>query len=305
MKVLLVGGSGLIGQALACRLLENGDQVWILTRSQQGKNEPRCSQGSVAWVTWDGKTPQGWGPLAGEMDAIINLAGANIGDRPWTEERRQVLRASRVNAGKAIVAAIEQNACKPSVVIQISGVNYYSSRGDQPVDEQGQPGKDFLASVAVDWENGTKPVTEVGIRHVIMRTGVVLSRKGGVLAPFLLQQRLFAGGPLGSGKQWISWIQIQDLMDCFLFFLNNNQAEGIFNVCSPEPVTNAEFGKTLAKVIHRPYWLPAPAFMLRLVLGEMSTLVLDGVRVIPKRLLETGFLFQYASLRRALEDLLK
>ncbi|MBE0699953.1 MAG: TIGR01777 family protein, partial [Anaerolineaceae bacterium] len=259
---------------------------------------------------WDGRTTQGWGHLASEVDAIVNLAGANIGERRWTEARKRVIRASRVDAGKAIVAAVEQSTHRPALVIQIAGVGYYGPHGDEPLDEQSPPGKDYLASVAADWENATKPVTGFGVRLVTMRTGVVLTRQGGVLAPFLLQQRLFAGGPLGSGKQWISWIHMQDLMNCFLFFLEQANApqkivDGVFNVTSPEPVTNAQFGKILSRVLKRPYWLPAPAFILRLVLGEMSTLVLDGQRVLPQRLLEMGFAFQYASLRSALENLLK
>jgi uncharacterized protein (TIGR01777 family) len=259
----------------------------------------------VKWVGWDGKTAQGWGYLAGEVDAIVNLAGANIGERRWSEERKRVIRSSRVDAGRAIVAAVEQSAHRPALVIQIAGVGYYGPHGDEQLDEQSQPVKDYLATVAADWENATKPVTRLGVRLVTMRTGVVLSRKGGVLEPFLLQQRFFAGGPLGSGKQWISWIHMQDLVNCFLFFLEHDNAAGVFNVTSPEPVTNAQFGMILSKVLKRPYWLPAPAFMLHLVLGEMSTLVLDGQRVLPKRLLELGYAFQYASLRSALEDLLK
>jgi uncharacterized protein len=276
----------------------------VLTRSAQGKKQPQCKQGSVTWVSWDGKTTQGWGHLAGEVDAIINLAGANIGERRWTEDRRRVIRASRVNAGKAIVAAVEKAAQRPAVVIQIAGVGYYGPHGDEALDEQSLPGKDFIAVVAADWESATQPVAALGTRLVTMRTGVVLSTQGGVLAPFLLQQRLFAGGPLGSGKQWISWIHLEDLLGCFLFFLDTPNVAGVYNVTSPEPVTNAQFGQILAKVLKRPYWLPAPAFMLRLLLGEMSTLVLDGQRVLPRRLQALGFQFQFASLRSALVNLL-
>ncbi len=165
-------------------------------------------------------------------------------------------------------------------------------------------GNDYLAGVAADWEESTRPVAELGVRHVIMRTGVVLTPKGGVLAPFVLQNKLFAGGPLGSGRQWISWIHMQDLVRAINFLLEREDAAGVLNVTSPNPVTNAEFGRAVSRAMHRPYWLPAPAFMLRLVLGEMSTLVLDGQRVLPKRLLEMGFSFEYGELRKALEDLL-
>lgn len=301
MKILISGGSGIIGAILVDQLVQNGHQVWVLTRTPQTKQQ----KAGISWVGWDGRTPQGWGHLAGAVDAIINLAGASIGEKRWSDERKRIIRASRVNAGKAIVAAVEQHEPRPKVLLQIAGVGYYGPHGDEPLDEESLPGTDFLASVAVDWENATKPVEQLGVRRVIMRTGVVLSPKGGVLAPFLLQHRLFAGGPLGSGEQWISWIHIRDLVNSILFFLNTEGAQGIFNVTSPEPVTNAQFGITLGRVMNRPYWIPAPAFMLRLVLGEMSTLVLDGQRVMPKRLMDMGFQFQFGHLRNALEDLVK
>lgn len=305
MKIILAGGSGLIGKALAQRLLNNGHQVWVLTRSLAPGKIQEQDQGGIYHAGWDAQTPQGWGQLAEQADAIINLAGANIGESRWTEKRKQVIRSSRVESGRAIVAAIRENAHRPAVLIQIAGVGYYGPHGDEILDEHSPAGSDFLAGVAAEWENSTAPVVDLGVRLVTMRTGVVLARQGGVLEPFLLQQRLFAGGPLGSGKQWISWIHIEDLLDSFAFFLNHPEASGVFNVTSPEPATNAAFGKTLGKIMKRPYWAPAPAFVLRLMLGEMSTLVLDGQRVLPSRLLEAGFHFRYSELRSALADLVK
>jgi uncharacterized protein (TIGR01777 family) len=304
MKIILAGGTGLIGQTLIKRLIEEDHQVWVLSRNPPEKTLSSTALVGVEWVRWDGKTTQGWGHLASEVDAIINLAGANIGERRWSAERKQVLRDSRVSSGKAIVAAIQENQHRPVVVIQIAGVGYYGPHGDEMLDEQSPAGMDFLAGVAKEWENSTNPVESLGVRRVVMRTGVVLSQKGGVLAPFLLQHRLFAGGPLGSGKQWISWIHMRDLMNSILYFLEREDARGVFNVTSPEPVTNAGFGKLLGKILRRPYWIPAPGFALRLALGEMSTLVLDGQRVLPRRLLEMGFQFQFPGLRGALEDLL-
>ena len=302
MKIIVTGGSGLIGQALTAALIQDGHQVWVLTRRPQ---EVQLLPGVEA-VAWDGKTPQGWLHLVEQADAIINLAGANIGERPWTNERKRIIRSSRTDAGAAIVSALQNSAKKPAVVLQIAGVGYYGPHNDEILDEGSALGSDFLAGVARDWENATKPVAEMGVRHVIMRCGVVLtSEKGGVLDKFLLQHRLFVGGPLGSGKQWISWIHMQDLVNSFRFFLEREDASGVFNVVAPAPVTNGTFGRVLGKVMRRPYWLPVPGFALKLLLGEMSALVLTGQRVLPKRLQELGFQFRYPELRQALEEILQ
>jgi uncharacterized protein len=300
-KILIAGGSGLIGQALSSSLLAEGHEVAVLTRDTQGTDLPA----GVEAVRWDASTPQGWGERVSRVDAIINLAGANISEHPWTNERKRQIRESRQKVGQAIVAAVQQAQNPPPVVLQIAGVGYYGTRnGDRMLDEQGPPGEDYLSGVSSDWEDAIRPVEASGVRLAILRAGVVLSAEGGVIEPFLLQHRLFAGGPLGSGKQWISWIHMQDLVRVFQFFLEREDARGVFNVTSPNPVTNAEFGRTFGKVMGRPYWLPTPAFALRAVLGEMSTVVLEGQRVIPARLLEMGFQFKYADLQTALEDIL-
>lgn len=300
MKVIVAGGTGLIGQALTAALAERGDEVWVLTRRPEEASLP----GGVRAVGWDGRTAQGWGYLAAQADAVINLAGANIGARPWTNERKRLIRSSRVEAGQAIVEAVRQSEQRPKVVLQISGVGYYGVHNDELLDEDSPAGTDYLASVAVDWVNATRPVTELGVRHVIMPTGVVLAKKSGVLAPFIFQNRLFAGGPLGSGRQWISWIHIRDLVRAFEFLMDREDARGIINTTSPDPVTNAGFERAVAKTMHRPYWAPTPAFMLRAVLGEMSKLILEGQRVYPRRLLEMGFQFEFDTLQKALADLL-
>jgi uncharacterized protein len=305
MRILLAGGSGLIGSALSRQLLSKGHQLFMLTRSEPKARQNGPNGGSLEWVHWDGQTITGWGQLAGECDAVINLAGANIGEKRWSEERKRVIRTSRVLPGAALLSAIQQAAHRPNVFLQIAGTNYYAARGDEPLDERAEKGSDFLASVAQAWENAAAPVQGLGVRHVIMRTGPVLAQKGGLIDPFLLQNRLFSGGPLGSGKQWMSWIHIQDLISAFEFLLERPDAQGVFNVTSPQPVTNEEFGKTLSRLLHRPYWFPVPAFMLRLVLGEMSALVLQDLRVVPARLLEMGFPFRFGDLRTALEDILK
>jgi len=302
MNIIVAGGSGMIGQSLTEVLRRDGHQVYVLSRNPHAVVLPP----GVEAVGWDGKTSQGWEALVEEANAIINLAGANIGERPWTNERKRMIRTSRTEPGAAIVSAVQKSVRKPAVVFQMAGVGYYGPRGDEILDEASSRGDDFLAGVGIDWENSTRPLVEMGVRRVIMRAGVVLSpKKGGVLDPFLLQYRLFAGGPLGSGRQWISWIHIRDLISAFQFLLEQEDASDVFNASSPEPVTNATFGRTLAKVMRRPYWLPVPALALKVILGEMSTIVLTGQRVLPKRLLKMGFQFQYPELRRALEEILR
>jgi uncharacterized protein (TIGR01777 family) len=300
-NILIAGGAGLIGRALSAALARDGHAVYVLSRSPQAAGLPP----GVQAVRWDGRTSDGWVQQAGEADVIINLAGANISRWPWTAKYRSLIRSSRVNAGRAIVEALNANTHRPELVIQIAGVGFYGDQGDRKIDETGAPGTGFLASVSRDWEASTQPVTELGVRQVILRSGVVLAEKGGVLAPFLLQTRLYAGGPLGSGKQWISWIHIEDLVDIIRFVMNRQDASGIYNAAAPHPATNAEFGRTLARVLRRPYWLRAPAFALRLLLGGMSAVVLESQRVLPKRLLKMGFEFRYPKLQPALVSLLK
>lgn len=300
MKIIVAGGSGLIGQALITSLLVHGHQVWVLTRSPERARLPAGAQAAG----WDGKTPQGWGHLVDSADAIINLAGENIGERPWTNARKASIRDSRVAVGRAITEAVRASARRPQVLIQSSGVGYYGPRGDEPLTEQAGGGGDFLASVTVDWEASTQPVEELGVRRVITRTGIVLTPEGGALARFLWPWRMYAGGPMGSGKQWYSWIHIHDQVEAIRFLLENPASSGVYNLTAPEPVTNAAFGKTLAEVLRRPFWLPVPAFGLKLLLGEMSTMVLDGQRALPERLLAEGFVFRFTDLKAALEDLL-
>lgn len=305
MKILLAGGSGLIGRGLSSRLLAEGHTLWVLSRTPPAHLPYTEAVSNLSWVQWDGRTVSGWGQLASEVDVVINLAGTNIGEGRWTRQRKHAIRFSRIEAGQALLEAISHAAHRPSLFLQIAGVGYYGPHGDEPLNECAPAGNDFLAGVARDWEQTASPVQDLGVRYVIMRTGVVLSRHGGVLNPFLLQNRLFVGGPLGSGNQWISWIHEADLIHCFLFLLSLSDSQGVYNVTSPQPVTNTEFGRTLSGLMRRPYWAPAPAFMLRLVLGEMSTLVLDGQKVIPERLLVSGFQYRFADLRSALLDLLE
>jgi uncharacterized protein (TIGR01777 family) len=243
--------------------------------------------------------------MVSQVDAVINLVGEALFHWPWTKGQRQRFWDSRVQAGKALTLAIQAASPPPQVLIQASGVNYYGPHGLEPVTEADAPGQDFLARLCQAWEDSTAPVESLGVRRVIVRSAIVLSARDGILPLMLLPVRLFAGGPLGTGRQGLAWIHLSDEVAAIRFLLENPAARGPYNLTAPQPLSSAEFTRTAAKVLRRPYWLPAPAFALRLALGEMATLVLDGLYLRPARLQELGFTFRFASLESALRDLLK
>ena len=299
MRIFLTGGTGLIGTALTGALLKDGHQVWTLTR-QDPERFP--SNPGLTLVPWDGRTTTGWGSLVSQMEAVINLAGESLSNWPWTKSRKQRFLESRVNAGRAITEAIRAASPRPRVLIQISGINHYGTTGAM-ADESTPPGDDFLARLTVDWEGATKEVESLGVRRAVLRLGVVLSERGGLFSLMALPVKLFLGGRLGSGKQAVPWVHLADVVGAILFALGNEAASGPFNLIAPEPISNADFYKALAKGLHRPYWFPTPAFLLRLALGEMSVLVVEGRYAQPKRLLEAGYRFDVANIAEAMKRL--
>lgn len=301
MRILITGGTGLIGRALSKALVEDGDEVIVLSRSLQ----PTRTLAGVKLAVWDGASARGWADAAEGADAIINLAGENLAAGRWTPERKKAIRASRINAGRAVVEVVQAVQNKPKAVIQASGIGCYGSTGEQEIDESFPYGSDFLSGICVDWEASTAPVEAWGVRRVILRTGIVLSAQGGAMQPLVLASRLFAGGSLGHGRQWWPWIHIEDQVGAIRFLLRQRDASGVFNLTAPNPVRMAEFGRTLASVLNRPYWLPAPAVGLKLLLGEMSCVVLDGQRAYPRRLLELGYEFKFKELYSALAQLFR
>jgi hypothetical protein len=303
MRVIITGGTGLIGRALSETLATDGHEVVVLTRSpDKTKGMPK----GVQLQKWDGATPAGWGHLVDGAGAIVNLAGAGIADSRWSKERKQAIRQSRVAAGNAVTEAIKGAANKPQVLIQSSAVGYYGgATGNELVTEAHSPGGDFLAKVCFDWEISTAGVSRLGVRRAVVRTGIVLSMAGGAFPKQLLPFKLYAGGPVGSGKQWMPWIHIDDEVRAIQFLIANPQAEGPFNLVAPNPVTNKEFGKLIGEVMGRPSFMPAPDFALKTVFGEMSTILLEGQRVVPKKLLDLGFEFRYPTARAALVALLR
>lgn len=300
MNILVLGGSGLIGRAFTQEMCAAGHYVTILSRRPD-----KVQAGEAQVRAWDGVSELGWTDLVETADAVVNLAGENIGAAVWTPNRKQRILQSRLSAGRAVEAAVRSARRKPAVVMQSSAVGYYGpAAGTRELKEDEPAGVDFLASVAEQWENASQGVEAYGVRRIVIRIGVVLDRTEGILPRFLLPFRLFAGGPIGSGRQVISWIHLADQVAAMRFLLENEESNGAYNLCSPFAVSNAEFGKELARLLKRPYWLPVPGFALRLILGEMSTLVLDGQRVVPARLTAEGFTFRFSRLRTALEDLL-
>jgi len=304
MRVVITGATGFIGKALVKELSEAGYEIVVLSRNPD-RGKELFSKGITA-ARWDGKSATGWRIYADGAYAIINLAGENIGTGRWTQAKKLSILESRLNAGKAVVETVKLAQKKPKAVIQASAIGYYGSCLDEIVDETSSPGKGFLPEIAQEWELSTKEIGSLGVRHLIIRTGMVLGKDGGAFPRLLLPFRLFAGGPLGSGNQWFSWIHLEDEVRAIRFLIEKEDLQGIFNLTSPGHLRQKEFSKILGKVMKRPSWLPVPGFMLRLLMGEMAEeLLLTGQRVAPKRLLEAGFTFLFSEAELAIQEILR
>jgi len=301
MRIIITGGSGLIGRALVDSLAKDGHDVIVLSRNPAAvKNLPKGARAEK----WDGQSAQGWGQLADGAGAIVNLAGATISEK-WSEARKKEIRDSRVNAGKAIVEAVKAASKKPGVVVQSSAVGYYGPRGSEEITEAASAGNDFLAKVCQEWEASTAELDSLGIRRPIIRTGVVLDLHGGALPKMVMPVKMFVGGPIGSGQQYFPWIHLKDEVAAIRFVIDNQNANGVYNLSAPQPLTNKEFTQAIGKVLGRPTLMPVPAFAMKTMFGEMSTLLLDGQRQIPARLMKEGFKFQFTDATVALKDVLK
>jgi len=303
MRVIITGGSGLIGRALAADLLKDGQEVVVLSRDPE-RQRARLPQG-VRLEQWDGRSARGWGHLVQEQVAIVNLAGENIGEQRWTERRKRAIIESRVRAGEAVSEAVAQASSKPSVVVQASAVGYYGSHPDELITEKSPPANDFMSRICQQWEPTTASVEQAGVRRVLVRSGVVLSWQGGAFPRMVMPFNFFAGGRLGSGQQWISWIHLRDEVAGLRFLMSNPKAAGIYNLTSPYPLKNVDFERAIGAVMHRPAIIPTPAFAIRLLFGEMAITVLEGQRVVPERLEKEGFVFNFPRIEEALRDLLE
>ena len=298
MKILIAGGSGFLGRALTNSLLADRHEVFILSRNS------RISSDGVQFIKWDAKTTHGWGQLVNEMDVIVNLVGRTLASWPWTASTKRDFHDSRIQPGLALAQAVLEADHRPGIFVQVSGINHYGLHGGL-ADESTPPADDFLAQLTVQWEAATKSVEELGVRRVIVRLAPVLAKDGGLLSLMALPIKLFAGGPLGSGKQAMPWVHIDDWVGGVRYLIENENMGGVYNLIAPTPTSNAEFNRTLAIVLHRPYWFPMPAFLLRILLGERSVLIVEGRFAQPKRLIESGYRFKFGAARESLADLFK
>jgi len=280
-------------------LIEDGNEVTILTRS--GKRPEKGSTG-VSYLHGDPTQKGSWQKAIQEHDAIIHLAGALIFAK-WTKEYKRVLRESRVNTTRNIVEGIPSDPSKKITLFSTSAVGYYGFCGDEELTEESPPGEDFLAKMAVEWEGEALKAKDKGARVVITRFGIVLGEKGGALGQMIPLFKKYIGGPIGSGKQWFSWVHIKDLAETFVFLLKRPEISGPVNVCSPNPVRNKDLANAVGKALHKPSFMPAPGFMIKLVLGEFGSVILEGQRVLPRRLLENGFVFQYPDIEKAVQSI--
>jgi len=301
MKILVTGSSGLVGTALVRALIKDGHTVCRLTRPATITKNESNDGFQVAWNPATGEL----GGAAVGADAVVNLAGASIADGRWSAARKGELHSSRIDTTRALVAALAKMNARPRVLVSASATGFYGNRRDELLTEESQPGNDFLSTLAKDWETEALKAEALGIRVVLARFGIVLARNGGALPPMMLPFRFFAGGKIGSGRQWMSWISLDDLIEILRLALEKGDVRGPINVISPQPVQNAEFTKTLASAMHRPALFPAPAFVLRLALGEMAdALLLSSQRVLPKKLESLGYRFLHPDLKSALATVL-
>ena len=295
MNIMISGGTGLLGTALTKALLADGHKVFILSRTDKKRSD-------VQIMKWDARTTDGWGHLVNEMDVVIHLAGRSTSAWPWSAANKKSFEDSRILPGLALAQAIQAATRRPSLFVQVSGINHYGLHGDL-ADESTPPGDDFLAQLTVKWEGATQSVEGLGVRRLVLRTPPVLSRDNVIMKLIALPVQLFVGGPIGSGKQPFPWIHIKDWVSAVRYLMADESARGVYNMIAPSQTSLADFTKILANVLHRPYWFPVPAFLMRNVLGEMSVLILEGRYSQPKRLLESGYTFQFPGPREALTDL--
>jgi uncharacterized protein (TIGR01777 family) len=302
MRILMTGGTGFVGSHLSARLVKEGYEVTILVRpSEKVAKQPPSG---VSFLEGDPSRKGAWQDAVRTHDGAINLAGASIFSK-WTDEQKRVIRESRLRTTQNIVEAIDADSGGVFTLLSTSAVGYYGFHGDEDLTEDSPPGHDFLATLAVDWEAEALKARERGARVVITRFGIVLGGGGGVLGQMIPLFKWFVGGPIGNGHQWFSWVHVSDLTEVFVFLLKHQEVSGPVNVCSPQPVRNKDLARALGSVLHRPSLLPAPAFAVKLVLGEFGSVILKGQRVLPKRLLENGYVFQHPRIEEALASVMQ
>jgi uncharacterized protein (TIGR01777 family) len=303
MKIVIAGGSGFLGSPLAEMYAEEGHEVRVLSRSLMAgdmRHDPGTGVPGITRVGWtaDGK-PGPWAAALEGADALVNLAGESIAGKRWTPQRKAALRDSRVLATRSLVAALSSAMQPPAVFVSGSAVGYYGPSGAEPRTEASPAGSDFLATLCDEWEREARAAARPGVRVVLLRTGIVLERSGGALPEMMRPFRFFAGGPIGSGRQYISWIHRLDWIEMVRWLVQEPRVEGPVNATAPHPVTNRELSRALGRALHRPSLVPAPAFALKLVLGEMAQSILTGQRVLPAVAQQHGYHFRYPEIEQA------
>lgn len=305
MKVAVTGATGFVGSRLVERLQAEGHQVLVFARNLDRATQlfPQVAFPAVEIVSYTPLQGGDWQAQLSSCDGVVNLAGEPISER-WSAERKQSILDSRKLGTKTLVEGIVQANPNPQVLISASAIGYYGTSETATFDESSRAGSDFLASVCRAWEAEAQKVTEAGVRLVILRIGIVLGM-GGAIAKMVTPFKLFAGGPIGTGKQWFSWIHREDLVNLILYALTHPEMSGTFNATAPHPVRMEAFCHTLGEVMNRPSWLPVPAFAIELLLGDGAQVVLEGQQVLPRRTQDTGFQYQYATVKPALENILQ
>lgn len=291
-RVLLTGGTGFVGHRLQSALVASGHTISVVTRTPE---RHRTARSGVSYVPWPGDVAR--------HQALVHLAGEPIFARRWNAAVKQEIRRSRVESTRSLVEAMGATAPRPEVLVCASAVGWYGDRGDEPLDERSAPGAGFLAEVCQAWESEALRAEALGVRVVRLRIGVVLGAGGGALARMLLPFQLGLGGPIGSGRQWFPWIHARDLCELFVRAVDDTRLRGALNGVAPEPVTNRDFARALGRALHRPAFLPTPAFALRLALGEVTDVLLESQRCAPRAALEAGFEFKFPALAPALSDI--
>ncbi|MBD2501296.1 thylakoid membrane protein ThyD [Anabaena azotica] len=306
MKVAITGATGFVGTRLVQRLHKEGHQIIILTRNTTSarRNFPAQTFPNVEIVAYTPTTSGAWQDVIAGCDGVVNLAGEPIAETRWTPAHKREVLNSRQLGTQKIVEAIAKANPKPTVLVNASAIGYYGTSETATFDENSASGQDFLAQVCQAWEAEAQKVRELGVRLVILRLGIVLGL-GGALGKMITPFKLYAGGPIGSGRQWFSWIHIDDVVNLIVQALTNPQLQGVYNATAPNPVRMNDLSQTMGQVMNRPSWLPVPAFALEALLGDGAIVVLEGQQVLPKRALEAGIKYQYSNLQPALQDILK
>lgn len=306
MKVAITGATGFVGSALVERLQAAGHQVVIFTRQPQRAERlfPKSVFSQIQIVAYDPTQPGDWQQAIAGCDGVVNLAGEAIADGRWTDARKQEILQSRQLTTQNLVAAIQQANPRPSVLVNASAIGYYGTSETAAFDETSPAGQDFLAQVCQAWETAAQTVKECGTRLVILRVGIVLGPGGGVLAKMIPPFKIFAGGPLGTGQQWVSWIHREDLLNLIMQALTQPEMQGVYNATAPNPVRMAEFCQALGDQLQRPSWLPVPGFALEALLGDGAKAVLEGQQVLPNHTQAEGFQYQYPIVKQAIAQIL-